>query len=577
MQKPWLSFYERGVPHTLAYSDLPLDTLLKRAARSYPSHTASNFILSYLLNGNGAIGGKLTYARLNELVDRFATALYQLGVRKGSRVALMLPNSPHFLIAFFATLRLGAVVVTINPAYTAREVHYQLDDSGAETIVLLNLFWPRLREIQSSTALKRVVVAHIFDTLPFPHNLLVYARQRRQRNWVKVKPEHDIFFFNRLLTKYGPTPPRVEVRPDDIALFQYTGGTTGTPKAAMLTHRNLMANTTQCVAWVTDGRPGHEKSMAAVPFFHVYGLSVCLLYSVAIASEMIIVPDPRQIEQVMRIIQRERCTLFPGVPAMYLAIVNHPRVRSYDLRSVRACISGSAPLPVEVQRRFDEVTGGRLVEGFGLSEASPVTHCNPLYGERRAGSIGIPFPDVDARLVDTESGAVLPLGAEQSGELQVRGPQVMSGYWNRPDDTRATLDAEGWLSTGDICSTDEDGYFYLIDRKKDMMIVGGYKVLPREVEEVLYMHPTVRQAAVVGVPDSERGDDIVTAFIVSHSDEQRPSVEELRDFCRIHLAAYKIPRRIEYRNELPTTLVGKVLRRVLVEEAQATEATAEQS
>jgi long-chain acyl-CoA synthetase len=270
----------------------------------------------------------------------------------------------------------------------------------------------------------------------------------------------------------------------------------------------------------------------------------------------------------MRVIQRERCTLFPGVPAMYLALIHHPHARAYDLRSIRACISGSAALPMEVQQRFGELTGGRLVEGYGLTEASPVTHCNPVYGERRDQSMGVPFPDVAARLVDPDTGADVPFDGEQSGELLLKGPQVMQGYWNRPDDTRATLDDEGWLRTGDICRADPDGYFYIVDRKKDMIIVGGYKVLPREVEEVLFLHPQVRDAVVVGVPNTERGDDTVKAFLVPQHSGQQPDSEDIQAFCRNHLAPYKVPREIEFRSELPRSAVGKVLRRVLLEEEQ---------
>jgi long-chain acyl-CoA synthetase len=568
MDKPWLKCYEHGVPHRLSYSDLPLDAILTQTVHSYPDHTATNFVLRYLAGQSLAIGGKLTYRQLDNYVNRLTTALYQLGVRKGDRVGVMLPNSPHFVITFFAAIRLGAIVVNINPVYTSRELLFQLGDSGAETIVLLNSFWPRLREIQPQTQLRRVVVCHISDTLPWPNSALVRASQRRSRDWVEVGPEHDIFFFDQLLTDYAPTPPRTVSHADDVALFQYTGGTTGTPKAAMLTHRNIMANVVQITAWMSDGRAGNERVMSAIPFFHVYGMSVCMLYGIYLGLELVLVPDPRQIDHIMRVIQRERCTLFPGVPAMYLALVNHPRARSYDLRSIRACISGSAALPMEVQQRFGELTGGRLVEGYGLTEASPVTHCNPVYGERRDRSMGIPFPDVVARLVDPETGADVPFDGEQSGELLLRGPQVMQGYWNRPDETRATLDDEGWLRTGDICRADPDGYFYIVDRKKDMIIVGGYKVLPREVEEVLFLHPQVRDAAVVGVPNAERGDDTVKAFLVPQHGEHQPDSADIQAFCRNHLAPYKVPREIAFRNELPRSAVGKVLRRVLLEEEQ---------
>lgn len=568
MEKPWIKFYEKGVPQHLSYPEVPLDTLLTNTVQRYPYHTATNFVLKYILGERFLIGGKLTYHKLNELVDRMATALYQLGVRKGDRVGLMLPNSPHYLIAFFAIMRLGAIVVNINPTYTSRELKHQLEDSGAETIVLLNLFWPRLREIQSTTAIKRVVVAYIFDTLPFPSNWLVRLSQRKEQDWVEVKPEHDIFFFRHLLEKYGPMPPKVDIAPGDVALFQYTGGTTGAPKAAMLTHRNLVANVLQISHWLTDGKPGQEKMMSAIPFFHVYGMTVCMLLGIYLGSELVMVPNPRPIENVMNIIQKEQATLFPGVPAMYIGIINHPRVQAYDLTSIRACISGSAPLPMEVQEKFGKLTGGRLVEGYGLTEAAPVTHCNPIYGTRKAGSIGIPLPDVEAKIVDLDHGADLSFGTDQQGELCLRGPQVMQGYWNRPEETASVLSSDGWLRTGDICKVDADGFFYIVDRKKDMIIASGFKVLPRDVEEVLFMHPKVLEAVVVGIPHPSRGDDTVKAFIVPKPDTD-PTAEEIREFCKIHLAPYKVPREVEFRSELPKTVVGKVLRRVLVEEEKA--------
>ena len=571
MEKPWFSSYEKGVPTTLTYPDLTLSDLLQNSTRTYPDKTATNFVLRYMLRGRFTVGGKLTYRQLSELSDRMATALYQLGVRKGDRIGMMLPNSPHYIITFFAAMRIGAIVVNINPTYTSRELQHQLSDSGAETIVLLNLFWPRLREIRTETPVKRVIVAHVFDTLGFPSSLLVKGAQRRTPEWVDVHPEQDIFFFAHLLEKYGPTPPRVNVSADDIALFQYTGGTTGLPKAAMLSHRNLVANTLMIASWLVNGKPGGEKMMAAIPFFHVYGMTVAMIYAIYMGAEIIIVPSPRPIDNVMNIMQKERATLYPGVPAMYIGIINHKDVAKYDLRSIKACLSGSAPLPMDVQEKFGQITGGRLVEGFGMTEASPVTHCNPVYGRRKAGSVGIPFPDTDAKIVDLETGEALPFDGEAQGELCVRGPQVMKGYWNRPDETALTIDVDGWLHTGDICKVDPDGYFYIVDRKKDMIIASGFKVLPRDVEEVLFMHPKVMEAVVAGIPNPQRGDDTVKAFIVPKPGET-PTLEEIQEFCKLHLAQYKIPREIELRSELPKTTVGKVLRRVLVDEAKAKQA-----
>ena len=566
MEHPWLRFYDPATPYTLTYPDVTLDQLLDDAARDYPDRTAITFALKYALGGRLLIGGKLPYRRLREQVDRLATALASLGVRKGDRVAVMLPNSPQFVTAFFAAMRLGAIVVNTNPTYTPPEIQHQIADSGAETIVLLNLFLPRLRKVQPDLpGLKRVVVTTIDDPLRFPIRSLVRHAQRKEPDWVDVVPDATTYRYADLLA-YPPAPPKVERSTDEVALFQYTGGTTGVPKAAMLTHRNLVHNTFQASAWLPNTQRGEERMMCALPFFHVYGMTVCMNLSVALAAKMIIVPNPRPIENVMDVLQRERATLFPGVPAMYIGIINHPNVAQYDLTSVRACISGAAPLPMEVQETFGRITGGRLVEGYGLTETSPITHANPVFGLRKPGSIGIPLPDVEAKIVDLETGAALAPGSDEAGELVVRGPMVMQGYWNRPEDTAGCLDADGWLHTGDIAKVDDDGYFYIVDRKKDMIIASGYKILPREVEEVLYAHPAVQEVAVAGVPDTYRG-ETVKAYIVlkagAHATE-----EEIVAHCRASLAPYKVPKLIEFRAELPKTAIGKVLRRILVAEEQ---------
>jgi len=567
MDKQWLRSYEPVVPPSLTYPSTTLYAQLAETTRQFPHNTAAKLILSYLLGGKVTIGGQLTYQQLLNQVERFANALSQLGVKKGDRVALMLPNSMHYMIAFFGAMRIGAIIVNNNPTYTARELKHQLVDSGAETIIILNLFYPRLREIQSDTPIKRVIVCHMFDMLGFPSKQLVKAKQKRDAAWVDVHPEHDIFFFERLLQKYSAVAPAVDVHPDDVAVLQYTGGTTGLPKAAMLTHRNLVTNATQINAWFTSAERGVEKFMCAIPFFHVYGLVVAMVYGVSIGAEMQIVPNPRPIDNVMNIMQKERSTVYPGVPAMYIGIVNHPKIADYDLRSIKACLSGSAALPVEIQTKFNDLTGGRLIEGFGMTELSPVSHANPLHGVSKKGSVGVPLPDTEAKIVDLETMQDVPIGSDASGELWVRGPQVMKGYWERPEETANTITADGWLRTGDIAKTDDDGYFYIVDRLKDMIIVSGLKVLPRDVEEVLYMHPQIREAAVVGIPHKERGDDTVTAYIVTH-DGNAISTDELKAFCKQYLADFKVPRAFEFRTELPKTTVGKVLRRALVEEAK---------
>lgn len=561
--KPWLKFYHPNTPEHLTYPDGSLHSLLANTALQYPSKIATRFVLRYMANGRVTVGGKLTYAQLNQMVDQFAASLAALGVKKGNRVALMLPNSPHFVIAFFAAMRLGAIIVNTNPTYTARELKHQLVDSGAETIVLLNLFYPRLEEIIKETSVKNAVVVHIYDTLPFPFNRLVHSKQRKEKEWVEVSPKAGVHFFESMV-KGNAKPPATNIDPNDVALFQYTGGTTGLPKAAMLTHRNLVTNVYQTIAWDPTRQRGQEKVMSAIPFFHVYGMTVCMLYGVATGSEMVIVPNPRPIDNVMRIIAHERCTIYPGVPAMYIGIVNHPRISEFDLTCIKLCISGSAALPMEIQEKFDKLTkGGYLVEGYGLTEASPVTHCNPVIGKRN-GSIGLPYPDTDVKIIGLD-GSSDNHDPNEAGELLVRGPQVMKGYWNRPEETANMIDSEGWLHTGDIARMDADGYFYIVDRKKDMINVGGLKVLPRDVEEVLFTHPKILEAVVVGIPNPQRGDDTLKAYIVL-----KPDVEATADEIKSHLikdlAPHKIPREFEFRKELPKTQIGKVLRRVLIEE-----------
>ncbi len=560
LDRPWFKFYDDGVPHSIDVPDILLHDFVERSASDFPNNVAVKMVLRYLPLGI-TIHASLTYRQLQEQVTRFAAALQKLGVQKGDRVAIMLPNTPQFVIAFFGALKAGATVVNTNPTYTPRELEHQLKDSGAETIVLLSPFYERLKSIQDSVPTKRAIITDIQEYVGGLFKGMV-AKSLRKENLLVDVPEREGVYHWATVMQMGQTYTPVDIAPDDIALFQYTGGTTGVPKAAMLTHRNLVTNAMQVAAWMPKLQRGKPKVMGALPFFHVYGMTVALLFSVYLGGTVIIVPNPRPIDNVMKVIHHERCDIFPGVPTMYTAIINHPEVHKYDLRSVEACISGAMALPVEVQRKFEEITGGRLVEGYGLTEASPVTHCNPIYGKRKAGSIGLPFPNTDARIVDLNTGEPLPVG--EVGELCVKGPQVMKGYWNRPEETALTIDEDGWLHTGDIARMDEDGYFYIVDRKKDIIIASGYNIIPREVEEVLYMHPKVLEAVVAGVPDPYRG-ETVKAYIVLKEGEQA-TAEEIIEFCRQHLAPYKVPKLVEFRSELPKSQVGKFLRRVLVEE-----------
>lgn len=559
MDRPWIKHYQSGVPDTIEYPDWTLPDLLDNAAEKYPEKTAVRFFVDPKLPA-----ASLTYTQLQDATRRFATALFQMGVRKGDRVAVMLPNCPQFVVAFYGILRLGAIAVNTNPLYVSREMKEQFADSGCETVILLDQFFPKLREVHAATKVKRVIVVDIASPLSAPVRMLVHMVQRKHGEYVRVKPQSDIFYFERLLQHYPPTPPGADLRPSDVALFQYSGGTTGTPKAAMLTHRNLVANTFQVAAWFVGAENGKEVFMGAIPFFHVYGMTTCLLYGISAGCELVMLPRPRPVDNVMTLIQKTRATIFPGVPTLYAAINNHPDVKKFDLSSVKYCISGAAALPVEVAEEFERLTGGKLVEGYGMSELSPVAHCNPLEGPRRKGSIGVPVPDTDARVVDLDTKQPVPVGTE--GELCVRGPQTMLGYWNRPVETENMI-RDGWLHTGDVAKMDEDGFFYIVDRVKDMIIASGLKVLPREVEEVLYMHPAVAEAVVAGVPDPYRGETVKAYVILKEG--KTAGERDIIEFCKIHLATFKVPTAVEFRSELPKTLVGKVLRRVLVEEEKA--------
>lgn len=562
MDAPWTQFYEEGVPKSITYPDWTLPDLLDAAAAEYPGKTALTFYADARLPPS-----HMTFRELQEATLRFATALYQLGVRKGDRVAVMLPNCPQFPIVFFGLLRLGAIAVNTNPLYVAREMKEQFSDAGVETVILLNAFFPRLREIRRETRVKRVIVVDIAETLGFPWKTIAHLAQRLHGEYVAVRPESDIFFFERLLAKHPPSPPQLDVRKDDVALLQYTGGTTGTPKGAMLSHRNLVANTLQMGAWFAKAERGNEVVMAAIPFFHVYGMTVCMILGIHLGANVVMVPRPRPVDFVMKVIQKSRASIFPGVPTLYTAINHHKDVMKYALGSVRLCLSGAAPLPLEVAQTFERITGGKLVEGFGMTECSPVATANPLFGVRRPGSIGLPVSDTDAKIVDLETGAIVEAGKE--GELAIKGPQVMLGYWERPEETAQTI-RDGWLYTGDVARMDADGFFYIVDRKKDMISASGLKVLPREVEEVLFLHPMVQEAVVAGIPDPYRG-ETVKAFVVPKAGAH-PTVEELTSFCKLHLAPFKVPTQIEFREELPKTMIGKVLRRVLVAEEKAKQA-----
>ena len=463
-RKPRASkFWPKGVPRSLKYPEISLFDLIRRTVEKYPNKTAMIFQDS-----------KMTFKELDTLSDKFATALKVMGVVKGDRVALFLPNTPQFVISYYGILKGGAIVTAVSPLFKERELEYQLNDSGAETIIVLDLLYPMVKKVKDKTKLKRIVVTNIGEYMPTLKRVL--GTLLKKIPTLKVVEEPGIFFFKDLIEKCPPEPPKVEINPkEDLAALQYTGGTTGVPKGAMLTHYNFVSNAVACAKWLR-GKEGEEVIMAVFPLFHIYGMTTSMNTAIYLAGPMVLLPrfDPLE---VLKAIERHKVTIFCGVPTMYAELITHPDVDKYDLSSVRFCISGAAPLPPEVQKKFMEVTGGVLVEGYGLTEASPFTHCNPLDASMKTvkiGSIGLAWPDTEAKIVDVETGTKdLMLG--ESGQLVVKGPQVMKGYWNMPKETEDVL-RKGWLFTGDIGKMDEDGYFYIVDRKKDLLKYKGYSV-----------------------------------------------------------------------------------------------------
>lgn len=564
--RPWFKFYEPGVPRTLEFPAHPVYGFLDQSARRYPDHVA-------LIQVGPKFDRRITFAQLDEYSDRFARALADRGLRPGDRAAVMLPNNPQYVIAAYGIWKAGGVLVQVNPLYKGKDLAFVLKDSGARFAVGISRLYRDLDEVRPHTDLQTAIVTNVHDFFPAKWRLL-YGLLRAKKEGDVIPSGPGIVPFMAML-RAKRLEQRMVASADDPAVLQYTGGTTGIPKAATLTHRNIVANCIQARHWLTDLKEGQERVLSVVPFFHVYGLTICMNLCVAIAAtNIMLLMRMFEVKTVVEAVPKYRPTIFPGVPAMYLAINQLRDVERYDLKSIRACVSGAAPLPVEVQRRFEELTGGRLVEGFGMSEASPLTHANPIYGMRKAGSIGIPISSTDARIVDAETGTRdLPPG--EVGEMVVRGPQVMKGYWNNPAETAQTV-RDGWLHTGDIARMDEDGYFYIEDRKKDMVNIRGLKVFPREIEEVLYEHPKVKEAAVAGIRHRIRGEMLVAHVVPRNGGDPRALRRELRDFCAQRLAPYKVPRRFEIVSEIPKTLIGKALRREIREREEARGEVAEE-
>ena len=546
--KPWLKSYEKGVPEAIRYEEICMPDILDRTAKQFPEKTALIFQ-----------GFTLSFRQLKDMVDRFAACLTTFGVKQGDAVALLLPNVIPCVAAYFAILKIGAISVMNNPLYSDPELDHQFNDSGAKVLVTLDLLGNRMIDLRPKTKIKQIVYTSIGDYLPFPKNLLFPLVAKKKKLAADVKAATDVFKWKDCIAKYAPNPPAVKIGFEDVAMYQYTGGTTGVSKGVMLTHANLSKQVQQLKAWFPAFNNGTEIMLGALPYFHVFGLSVSMNFSIHMGFAQVLVPRP-QPEPLLESIRNFRPTFAPLVPTMYIGMLNHPDLKKTNMSCIKGAFSGSAPLPVEVIHDFEKATGAVIVEGFGMTETTPVTHVNPFHGgARKVGSIGVPISDTLCRIVDLEDGVKdMPIG--ERGELIVKGPQIMKGYRGMPAETANTL-KDGWIYTGDIATMDEDGYFYIVDRKKDMIISGGFNVYPRDIDEIYYDHPKVQEACSIGIPDPKRGEN-VKLFIVLKEGETATQ-EEMIEFGKTKLAAFKLPTEVEFRKELPKTNVGKILRKQL--------------
>ena len=541
--KPWLEHYDVHVPPSLIYPQISMVDLLKNSTRDFHDKTCLNFE-----------DLEFTYQDVNRLSDRLAAGLIHFGIRSGDRVGIALPNSPQFVIAYFAILKAGAIVVAINPNYRPREIVDMVNSSQVEVLFYSGEKICEIEEVKEKSCLKKIVKCQKknLDWLKkheFPKKKMVNSKPQ---DHLDLK---DLYQFKEENEKFPA------ILPENPAIFQYTGGTTGTPKAAIGLHCNLVANTTQFITWC-DLKPGEETVLAAIPLYHVYGMVLALCLGIALGARIILISNPKEIEKILQSIEKYHVSFFPGVPSLYYAINQNPDVKNriFDLHSIKVCISGSAPLHLDIKNTFESLTGGKLMEGYGLSEAPTATHCNPMYGDNRTGSIGLPLPDVECQVVKIEDDEKI-VGVGQIGELLIKGPQVMWGYHRDALESEQILH-NGWLHTGDIIRMDADGYFYVIDRKKSLIKVSGFQVWPNEVEQVIATHPAIQEVGVGGVPDQAHGEKVI-AWVVVKPGEQTDK-KSLIEWCRINLAAYKIPSELYFIKEIPKTSLGKILRRELI-------------
>ncbi|MBT3388272.1 MAG: long-chain fatty acid--CoA ligase [Desulfobacula sp.] len=547
-KKIWFNSYEQDVKKSVDFNNILIPQYLEESTKNFPDNTALIFQ-----------GFTLTFKELNEMVARFAAALKGFGVKKGDSVAILLPNVIPCVVAYYATLKIGGIVVLNNPLYSDRELLHQFNDSDSTFLITLDLLANRMVKLREKTNIKTIVYTSIGEYLPFVKRLLFPLVAKKKGLAADVTPARDLYKFKDIIAKHSPDYTQTDLDIDDVAMYQYTGGTTGVSKGVMLTHKNISYQIQQIEAWFPSFEKGVEVMLGALPIFHVFGMSVSMNLAIRMGWSNVLVPKP-QPEPLLEAISKFKVTFAPLVPTMYIGILDHPDLSTTDLTSIKGCFSGSAPLPLEVINNFQEKTGSIIVEGFGLTESTPVTHINPFKGVRKQGSIGVPIPETECKIVDLEDPSIeMPMG--EPGELLIRGPQVMKGYLNKPDETKKTLTQDGFLCTGDVAKMDEDGYFYIVDRIKDMIISGGYNVYPRDIDEVLFEHPNILEACCIGVPHEKRG-EAVKAFVIL-KEGKKLTEKEVIDYCDSKLAIYKLPTQVEFRQELPKSNVGKILRKDL--------------
>jgi long-chain acyl-CoA synthetase len=547
--KPWLKFYDKETKASLKYENITLPEYLNISSGKFPDRIALNFQ-----------GYSITFKELNKMVNSFAACLLGFGIGKGDSVAVLLPNLIQCVVAYFAVLRINAIAVMNNPLYSDRELEYQFNNSGSKALITIDLLGNRMIDLRPKTKIKQIIIASIGDYLPFPKSLLFPLIAKKRKLAADVKPADNIYKWKELIAKYpAQSLPVIDININSTAMYQYTGGTTGVTKAAILSHRNISKHVQQLGEWFKTLVNNHETMLSALPFFHVFGLATAMNLSIYAGWSNILIPKP-QPESLLEAITKFKPTITPLVPTMFIGLLEHPDITKVDLSSIKLCVSGSAPVPVEVIKEFEAKTGAVIVEGFGLTEASPVTHVNPYHGIRKVGSIGLPISDTECRIVDLDKGTKdMPFG--ETGELLIRGPQVMKSYLKKPEETKYAIRKDGWLFTGDIAKMDEQGYFYIVDRKKDIILSGGYNVYPRDIEEVLFENPKVVEACAIGLPHQKRGEQVKVFIVLKEG--QTATEKEIIDYCRGKMAAYKLPTMVEFRKELPKSNVGKVLRKEL--------------